>query len=196
MVKSPRARFLLAATPLLLGLLLAGCSDDEPTASRAVPDSSHTPTGTSSVTSAGALLPPMPETAREATPAGAEAFVGHWVDVLNASTRLGESAELRRLGPDCVVCAKMADGIEGLAAAGGQVTGEGWLVRRAALQPRPTAQSTAFVVTVLRRPEAVVPSTGAEPQYYEGGDERYLMRVARSGDEWRLVELARMPDAP
>ncbi|WP_235737316.1 DUF6318 family protein [Nocardioides alcanivorans] len=128
--------------------------------------------------------------ARSATPAGAKAYAAHWVELLNQAVARGTGEWLRESGPDCVTCRRMADGIDGLTETGGHVTGEGWLLQRVVAQPGLPDKQAELGLEVLRRPEAIVASEGADPEYREGGNERYLMKLEHDGTTWHVIELA------
>ncbi len=78
---------LLVAITLLVGsLLITGCTGDEPNPP-SPSSTSESPTDTSSPT---VTVPAMPEEAKVGDAAGAEAFVRHWIDLLNYAYATGE----------------------------------------------------------------------------------------------------------
>ncbi|WP_293780934.1 DUF6318 family protein [uncultured Aeromicrobium sp.] len=96
----------LALALLAAALLLTGCSgspgEEEPTAGATAAPMDAPPT--------------MPELALDDSPAGAEAFVRHWVDVFNAAARSGEGEWLERLSsPNCSPCKSYAREFQKLA---------------------------------------------------------------------------------
>lgn len=101
----------------LTAVLLVGCSGDpepkEPDAS-AAPDSTATP-------------PPLPEAATQETAEGAEAFVNHYLNVLNYAAHTGDTAALRSLSDsECGSCNNYLDVVDATHAAGGGYTGGDW----------------------------------------------------------------------
>lgn len=73
--------------------------------------------------------PAMPEIAQDESAAGAEAFVRHYIDVLNYAAVTGETEELKQLSsPDCSGCEKYIDLYESTYADGGYFTGGEWSV--------------------------------------------------------------------
>ena len=108
-----RSSHVLAASAVTLALGLSGCTNDaaEPSPLES-PSGSASPSASPSAAAADAP-PSMPPEARGTTAASAEAFVRHWVAVLNYSGPAGESAELRRLSTKaCVDCDAIADFID------------------------------------------------------------------------------------
>jgi len=102
---------------LLVAAALSACSGpDDPAES--TPSSTPAPTA-----------PTMPEIAHDDSVAGAEAFVSHYIDVLNYAAVTGETDELRRLSADdCSGCAKYIDLFEQTYSDGGYFTGGEWSV--------------------------------------------------------------------
>ncbi|RLV56900.1 hypothetical protein D9V41_03785 [Aeromicrobium phragmitis] len=100
-------------------LLLAGCSG-------APPDEQPTPTATASPTHAP---PTMPELALDDSPAGAEAFVRHYIDVLNYAALTGDTSTLEELSsPECDGCRSYVDSIVETYRSGGYIRDESWRV--------------------------------------------------------------------
>ena len=84
--------FALAIAALLL---LSSCTDEpQPIEPSASPSAKPTTTA-----------PPLPESARKNTPAGAANFVKHWIEVSNYSAQTGDTKQLRTISePDCDGC--------------------------------------------------------------------------------------------
>lgn len=200
----PVQRSALATMAAVLVLSLAACSDDgeEPTGGAQAPSQSQTPQGqpsqslppqgatpsadpTESPRSPGAV----PSEATATTPAGVKAYAEHWVRVLNHAVASGDSAGLRALSDGCTTCDALAGGVDALAEAGGHVTGEGWLLQEVAVQPGLPKKKAEAQLAVLRRPEAVEESAGADPSYFEGGEDTYRMRLRHDGETWLVTAL-------
>lgn len=195
----PVRRSALATTAAVLVLSLAACGDtgDEPadrteTPRQGQPSQPQQSQGTTtpadpteSPTSPG----PVPNRALATTPAGIKAYAHHWVRVLNHAVASGDSEGLRALSDDCTTCDAMADGVDALAAAGGRVTSEGWLLQDVAVQPGLPRRTGEAQLTVVRRPEALEASPGAEPSYFEGGEDTYRMKLRHDGETWLVTAL-------
>ena len=125
-----RGAWVTVVIVLLVGVL-TGCNDDpEPkiadptdTPSTAVTSPSTTPS-TPTPTPTGPVEPPMPAAAGENSDAGAEAFVGYYIDVFNFSESTGDTALLETLATDhCTACAGYVDAIRRTYDGGGRIEG-------------------------------------------------------------------------
>lgn len=190
----PVTRSAVATTATLLVLALAACSDaGEEAAGSAETPSQRSPAPSATTPSEPTASPTspgdVPSEATATTPAGVKAYAAHWVEVLNHAVASGDSGGLRALSDDCTTCDALADGVDALAEAGGHVTGEGWLVQEVAVQPGLPETEAEAQLTVLRRPEAVEESAGADPHYFEGGEDTYLMTLRHDGESWLVTAL-------
>jgi hypothetical protein len=132
----------------------------------------------------------MPPEARGTTPAAAEAFVRHWVEVLNYSGPAGDSRQLRRIsGSDCLDCDAIADAIQDVSRRGGRIAGRGWTVLR--LRPSPGSRSSHWVVRadVQVHPQTVVPTRDGTPQRFAGGKRLKVMYLAPNHGSWVMERL-------
>ncbi|MFD1860930.1 hypothetical protein EHW97_08010 [Aeromicrobium camelliae] len=115
----------LATAMAVTSLLLAGCSSSPS-------EEKPSPTATDSPTDAP---PTMPELALDDSPAGAEAFVRHWIGVFNASARHGNQEWLGATSsPDCSPCSSYAREFKRLAAEGKSPTSDIWTLREDQLE--------------------------------------------------------------
>ena len=109
-----KLRLLLVALCAVLATFLSGCSS---------PDS-PAPKPTESAIPSQSQAPEMPTLAREHSEAGAEAFVQHFIDVLNTSQWEGETQYFLDLSsPMCSNCSSMASAIQEIKEAGGSFEG-------------------------------------------------------------------------
>lgn len=165
--------------------LLAGCGGDNP-----APSAEPSEPSAATKAAPAADPPSLPLQATRNTKAGAAAFVRHWVSVLNYAGETGDTAELRSLSTrDCVRCAALWEGINGVYQAGGRIEGGGWTVL-GTKQYGPT-QNRYFVDAFIRSgPQTLRSSSDAEAQRLPGVDRRLrafvLKRVAVG---WRVAEL-------
>ncbi len=118
--------------------MLSGCSGDAPEpgplrSSSASPSSSSptSPSPRSPSASVSEAAPTLPPEAKGTDEASAEAFVRHWVAVLDYSGPAGDSRALRQLStPGCVDCDAIADFIDDVAVHNGRIQGKGMAVAR------------------------------------------------------------------
>ena len=120
-----RGRHRLAVVSGVLGLLLApvlsGCGGS------AEPQPLPRPTASLSPSSASPTPPVLPAAAEEKTKAGAIAFAGNFIEMLNFAGATGDTQQLRTLYlPLCTRCEAIADGIDQTYSAGGNISGGSW----------------------------------------------------------------------
>src|SRR5436190_10373811 len=172
-----------AAVMALLCLLLAGCGGNpEPKpAPKAEPSSSP---------SASATPPVLPAAAKPKTKAGADAFVRHYVSVLNYAGASGDTGPLRDLSLDtCVKCAALTNGIDRVYGAGGELNGGGWTV--VGTKAYGWRQGHFFLdARINSAPQQLVPKKGAAPQQFAGAKNRLRSFVLeRDSTGWKVSEL-------
>lgn len=175
-----RACAVAACVPLLV---LTACSGDDEG------DAGDEP---SSTTSSGTGLdqPSLPARAEQDSPAGAQAFVRHWVDALNHAGATGTTDYLRSLSADsCTTCDRLATGIEDLYGKGGRLQSDGWQVLGTRVVPGTPDDEAALRLRVRRPPEAVYASEGAQAEVFRGSTGRYGVRLAWDGG-WQVVAMA------
>lgn len=115
----PVRRALAAAC--VLPLLLAGCSDAEPTPE--IPDPT-TSSPSAEETDTGPVEPTLPPEAEGDGRAAAAAFVEHYFEFINYAQSTGDTSGLRRLSlPSCEACNGGLDFIESIYERGGSNTG-------------------------------------------------------------------------
>lgn len=96
---------------VLIGAMLAGCSGgeaDEP----ADPLSSSTPSSSDATPAddPSSDVPELPDVAQENTLAGAEAFIRHYIELLNYASHTGDTDALEAVSDqDCAGCSHYAD---------------------------------------------------------------------------------------
>ncbi|GAA4096118.1 DUF6318 family protein [Nocardioides kongjuensis] len=119
-----------AAVAMLVLLLLSGCSDGN--ASPRDPSSTWSPTGTMQTPTSAApdpVEPQLPAAAKEASEAGARAFIAYYWDLINYAQVTGDVKALRSVsGPHCNGCKAGIRGVRELYAEGGHIEGGGYSV--------------------------------------------------------------------
>ncbi|WP_408895622.1 DUF6318 family protein [Nocardioides sp. R1-1] len=119
-----RLRALVALVLLIVGV--TACSDDEPAPHD--PSSTWSPTGTmeapSSTAAAVPIEPRLPDAAREASEAGARAFIAYYWELVNYAQVTGDVKALKAVsGTNCKGCAAGIEGIRTLYRDGGRLEG-------------------------------------------------------------------------
>ncbi|WP_369140761.1 DUF6318 family protein [Modestobacter versicolor] len=105
----------VAAATATAVVLLAGCSDGG-TANETLPSTSSTAAETTeSLPPLGPPDLPMPDEARQQTPAGAEAFLQYFIQLMNAAQEQATSEYVRSLSLQCATCDTFADGVDNYA---------------------------------------------------------------------------------
>ena len=117
----------------LLGCVLAGCSDaasDDPT-------TTPTESPTSSERDVIASVPTLPPAARKDTLKGAEAFIRHYIELLNYASDTGDTKPLRSMSSaGCNGCYDYVDLYERIYSHGGYLRGGDWVPQKNALKQR------------------------------------------------------------
>lgn len=165
------------ALTLAVPVLLAGCSDDpEPTPKIPEPTSSS-PTPTETATE-------EPETESP------EEFIRRWAAVEAEMENTGDTAQYLEMSQRCQACTKLADLIQGYYKAGGSVRWDGWTIRT--IEEEPGAGKNAYAVSVTSAPTRYKESAAGPAKRLDGGSSTHLLRLARSGDSWIVVDKAEL----
>ena len=185
-----RSSHVLAAFAVTVSLGLSGCTND---AAEPSPLASPTDSGASSPSQSASVAdaaPSMPAEARGTSAAAAEAFVRHWVEVLNYSGPAGNSRQLRRISSsECVDCDAIADFIDTVSRDGGRITGRGWTFLTTKSVTKTSPHATTVRAAVRVNPQTVVIKRGAKPQRFKGGERVKTFHLVSSTGVWKLVQL-------
>lgn len=172
------------APPLLalaLCAALAACTDDSSPQPAPLPS----PTATTPPVDSAPELPPEAE---ERSLDGANAFIRHWLDVLNHATTSGQVESLRRLSNSaCESCAGVIDRIAATYAAGGRIESGGWVA--GVLVP---ASRESFQGTITMSPQVVVESTGVDPKEFPGTQSEITFSLRWNASGWEMREFLRV----
>jgi hypothetical protein len=146
--------------------------------------------GDSASSDSDSVAASRPAYANQEGEAGAEKFVGYWVDQINAATASGDTKELRALGLDgCEVCSDFPQQLEDIYDAGGRVESEDWTVKSVVPEHGASDQRVGMLITVTVPPNTVYSDGDAKPQKYPGGDQRFRMIVVRDAAHWMIKDL-------
>lgn len=160
------------------------------------PASSTSPTPSASASAAPTppVMPPvMPEAAGAKTKAGAEAFVRHYVDVLNYATFTGETATAHALdGGKCTSCDRMLKSIENIYASDGHVEGGAWTSTPVSQVPFPDGSGRTVDVKITYGPQSVFADAESEAKRYTGGGRLVsFVLETKKGGRWQIAEWTR-----
>ncbi|MCM0621862.1 DUF6318 family protein [Nocardioides bruguierae] len=176
-------RPLAAAVALTSALALSACSSDDPDPVVADP--------TPSAPSSSADPTPSEDSAEpweEKTPAGAEAFMDHWVEVFNTSFQGGDARPLRELATkDCDSCEPFADLIDSTYEGGGEIRGGGWTIATLTRSARSKTADETVTVT-FKQPRMTVAPAGGEPQTSPAQKSTYVFDLDWAGG-WAVSQM-------
>lgn len=188
---------------LALGLLIAGCSGEEPndaaprapSTGTAAPSSSPTPTTSAPVSSAATSTPAppeMPPEARELTAAGAEAFVRYWFHLVNYGYASGDTSLLRSVSAEsCQTCASTIETIENQYASGGSFRG-GQISLPVVVASSPDASNASLVSISLDQEPLQRLNSGGDVMETSDGEADLSLGVLVEGASgtWRMAAIA------
>jgi len=135
---------------LVLGVpALTACSDDPPSGSPP-PSTSSSPSASSPTATSSPTGPPtLPASARGTTPEAAEAFVRHYVDLINYGLETLDSEPLRASSnPDCDACRNLVEALDLTERAAGSHSGGRWTLSDLTVVPE-TARGLSQVRAVV-----------------------------------------------
>ncbi|CUR57304.1 conserved hypothetical protein [metagenome] len=167
----------LLALSLAVPLLLAGCSDEE----------KPTPKMPDSTSSSPSTEPTETETPEAESP---EDFIRRWAALETDMENSGETSEYLKLSERCDSCRDLAETIEGYYRAGGSVRWGGWTIH--AINAEPNSGTNAYSVDVSSAPTRYKESASGPTKRLEGGDSTHLLRLAKSGLSWVVVDKAEL----
>jgi hypothetical protein len=188
----PRTACTLAVTAVALAGLLSGCSQ-EAAQPRPLPSPtlSPNPSPSASASATARPVPPtLPAAARGTSAASAEAFVRHWIAVLNYSAKSGDSGALQGVSaPDCVQCNAIVALIKEVRRGGGVIWGKGWNVQGVVQNASRPGNLRALDVMVFVNQQVVIDKQGGRPQRFEGGLRHKKFAVSQQNGSWLVSRL-------
>lgn len=137
----------------------------------------------------GPVEPTMPVEAEEATKAGAEAFVGYYIDLINYAQKTGDVGPLRRHTLDsCVPCEGGIQLVTNVYARGGRFKGGEYVTLDSKARTNVDGVQGWFVDTRVRTKAQIVEGAGDLDKTYPGGTSLYRFKLDRAGDSWLLAD--------
>lgn len=175
------ARLLVAVACGLL--LLSGCgTTDDPKPS---PTSSPTPTRTTPP------VPVLPEAAKANTKAGAEAFVRHYVDLLNLAQATGNTAPVAASSlTTCETCQAVIDKLRQLRQEGATVVGGTWTIESLAVGRINAPSQAGLVYGValgIRSTKQTITKPAGAPDIYPAGPANHHLTLVWRAQAWKVA---------
>ena len=166
---------------------IAGCSGGDAPSSAlpsggAPPQSSSPPSNppSTAATTPPPTAPPLPDTATQDTPAGAQSFARYWLSVLDYATTIGDTKLLRQVAK-CAGCNALADGIDTLRRDGGHTTGGKITVSKSTIASFAAGRAALVDVTYNRARRTVTSASGAQQALPPERNTRLLITLRRTG---------------
>ncbi|TSD65489.1 DUF6318 family protein [Aeromicrobium piscarium] len=133
--------------------------------------------------------PAMPELAGDDSPAGAEAFARHYIEVLNYAALTGDTADLEELSADdCTGCAKYVDFYRNTYENGGRIIDSTWRVDSITTDFAP-GSDLQYVTLETHITEGIHrESAESDPFKTEPSRDTVSMELMRS-DHWSVSQL-------
>jgi hypothetical protein len=168
------APLFLLVLPVLL-VLLAACGGGG--------DSVADPPVSPSSTSSSPTVPPKHESP--------QAFIRRWAAEDTRMQNSGETSTFRSLSRGCSGCKAVADRVDAIYAAGGNVRTRGWAIVRD-YQSAQHGQSRTVELIVDSAPTAYVPSQGASVKHLQGGREHFQVLIAPASGSWVVTRFVQV----
>jgi len=132
----------------------------------------------------------MPTAARGTSAASAEAFVAHWITILNYSGPRGDAERISTLSsPQCAACTAIADLIESVHSAGGRIYGRGWKLLDINSSVMDDSSSMRVNAYVKVRRQVIVAKAGAKSQIFPGGRGHKIFELMNRSGSWSVTRL-------
>jgi hypothetical protein len=174
----------LATVLLASGLVLAGCSDEEPQPPPKTSGNSPTAVTTSAAPVAAPTLP----TAATADPEGAEAFVRYFWDVFNYTYASGDTQLLRSISDkSCKFCADVAGDVDRLTREGGRTEGSRITVREAIAPPERATDGLIVSSVVSQSAGRTLAADGSVLSQGASMPNSLAKVLVIYGTQWRVV---------
>ncbi len=184
----------ILALVALLGCAATACSDadsDLPPDKPATHSSTDSPTTKSTPSDQVVNVPTLPRGARKHSLAGAEAFVRHYIDLLNYAAATGDISRLRRAGTDCEGCRRYERLYRTTYRNGGYIKSNGWRVTHAVAYDQ---GETSIVLVTVRAPRMrFQKSAESEKRIGKGGTYKLKFELSRADRTWVVTYFGVQP---
>jgi hypothetical protein len=171
----------------LAAVVLAGCQGSaeppplEESAASETPSPSESP-----VTSA----PTLPAEAEGTSPEAAEAFVRHYVELVNYAMATGDTAPLAEQSHEtCNTCTAIQNRVNEVYTAGGQLDGDGWTVRTVTHVPSGNIEALLVAVGIDIAPQSAYETDDAPPSKSPPGRGNLDFHLTHSPSGWKVARL-------
>ncbi|UYM04650.1 DUF6318 family protein [Solicola gregarius] len=168
----------------LLGCVLAGCSDAE---SDDDPAPLPTETPTSDVGERAVEVPVPPDAARKDTLKGAEAFIRHYIELLNYASDTGDTVALTTAAMDCSGCSKYEALFHRTYANGGFMKSAGWTPTYVLAVKQHDVVAVLVDVAAGRMRYRL--SESEDPKIGRKDNFKLRFEVSRVGERWVVTDL-------
>jgi hypothetical protein len=160
---------------------VAGCSaGDAPSAAL--------PSGSAPPQSSPPTKPPLPATATQDTPAGAQSFARYWLSVLDYATTTGDTRRLLALGA-CVSCIALAKSIDALYASGGRAEGGRIMVIDSSVVRYVPGRAALVRVDYDQMTGREIPGSGVPKSIPAQKGLGFAFALSRRGGSWTVAKL-------
>lgn len=174
---------------LLFGLT-AGCGGESVSPPESSP--SVTPVVTPSPTVVKPGPPELPERARSNTKAGAEAFLRHYIDLVNHAQATGETGALAAVDEaGCESCSSAIAAVKALYREGGSARGGTWQLRISSSTYIDLVDGWVFATVVSYGEQTLSYIDGRRDTINLAGSVRTRFSVTRRGGKWKMTSWTR-----
>lgn len=192
-VSHGRAMRLLAVPLLLVALSVSSCSGDAAVPKPLASSSAKTtlaPTPTAAASPASAAAPPMPGNARGTSDASAEAFVRHYLKLINYASHTGSTSSLHKAGTkSCQSCSALALFLDRIYSKGGRIKSNGWFLKKIRFVAGPGDSQKVATLVVWQSPEKVTEGRGKASKSFKGGEQRMTIHLVNRSQSWLVNRL-------
>lgn len=167
-------------------LMLVGCGKESPEP-KPLETASTSTTPSPSVSPA----PSMPAEAEKKGAKGAEAFVRHYVELINHAQATGDTSSLEQVGASgCGSCVNGVSSVRKVYDEGGHIEGGAWRITSVgAVLPRPDIDGWIVDLQVAFEPQQI--HTSDKTQRLKGGTSPFSFEVSRRSTSWIMADWSR-----
>ncbi|WP_418058624.1 DUF6318 family protein [Pimelobacter simplex] len=190
-MRAKRRRCVVALALVVLGV--GGCNADppDPGPTWSMSGSAEVTASSSPTVTPGPEVPVLPAAAREASEAGARAFVEYYWELVNYAQATGDVRALRAVsGPSCEGCQAGIAAVRRHYRAGGRVVGGAAIPQDQRLTELSTKESSIYAfrvqVTTAHEAQEIIAPDGSRQSRSAGTDTWHLYVLWVNDREWRL----------